>query len=604
VVVSKGGKEVKFIDTKSGKHVTLNSGDYELALKDGKNELKISPVKMTVKRGETVLATITRGGNPGDGLTARPAAGRPPGGPVAWWRADGDAKDSVGDNHGTLKGGVTFAPGVARQAFRLDGATRYVEVPRSDLWGFGSRDFSIELWVQFRALKPSDNIGLPSAAFIACDEGNGLQDRSRCHKWYFAYGGGYLNFHIVANPFGKYGHYAKAAFSPDLDRWYHLAVTRSRGTFTIYVNGGPVASEKVDITIPIPDAPLTIGQAEGDGFFNGLIDEVAIYDRALSPAEVKARWSALAPATKPDAEKVGEVRRFVGHTSVVWCVALSPDGRYALSGGYDATRLWDLQTGLEIRSYPGSVHSVAFFPDGREFLTCGNPGSIDYWQIETGKQLHSADLHGADPDGALADVAVSPDGLLALVAHHDKTLHLWDVKNWKEIRRFEGHTEWVRRVVFSADGRHALSGAPDKTARLWDVKTGTQLKCFKGHQGHVIGVALSPDGRLALSSSFGEMILWDIASEQELRRFEGHTGEVCGVAFSPDGRYALSGGGDHSVRLWEVATGKELHRFDGHEAMVASVVFSRDGRYALSGSHDKTVRLWRLPDLPPAKEKP
>jgi serine/threonine protein kinase len=60
VVVSKGGKVVKVIDSKSGKHVTLNSGDYELALNNGKDELKISPVKLTVKRGETVLATIER----------------------------------------------------------------------------------------------------------------------------------------------------------------------------------------------------------------------------------------------------------------------------------------------------------------------------------------------------------------------------------------------------------------------------------------------------------------------------------------------------------------------------------------------------------------
>jgi hypothetical protein len=116
------------------------------------------------------------------------------------------------------------------------------------------------------------------------------------------YSGGFLNFHI-ASAIGKHGFYAKARFSPDLDQWYHLAVTRSRGTFTIYANGVPVASQKVDVIIPYPDAPLTIGQAEGIGFFSGLIDEVAIYNRALSPAEVKARWSALAPATKRVAEK-------------------------------------------------------------------------------------------------------------------------------------------------------------------------------------------------------------------------------------------------------------------------------------------------------------
>jgi hypothetical protein len=240
---------------------------------------------------------------PGDALAEPPPAKKPPDGVIAWWRADGNAKDSVGDNHGELKGGVTIARGVAGQAFRLDGATGYVEVPRSDLWGFGTRDFSIELWAQFRAVAPPhDNIHQPNAVFIGCDERGGP---ARGHKWYFAYSGRFLLFHIVATPGGRYGFYAKADFSPEVDQWYHLAVTRSRGTFTTYVNGMPRASQKDDIIIPYPDAPLTIGQAEGVGFFNGLIDDVAIYNRALSSEEVKARWSALAPAARP-ASRQGE----------------------------------------------------------------------------------------------------------------------------------------------------------------------------------------------------------------------------------------------------------------------------------------------------------
>jgi hypothetical protein len=60
VVVRRGGTVVKIIDTKTGRHVTLNSGDYELSLKDGQIGLKLSPDRMTLKRGETKLATITR----------------------------------------------------------------------------------------------------------------------------------------------------------------------------------------------------------------------------------------------------------------------------------------------------------------------------------------------------------------------------------------------------------------------------------------------------------------------------------------------------------------------------------------------------------------
>jgi hypothetical protein len=81
VVVSKGGRVVKIIDTKTGKHVTLNSGDYELALKDGQEGLKISPSKVTLKRGQTELATITREGKSGDPLAVLPPR---EGRPAAW----------------------------------------------------------------------------------------------------------------------------------------------------------------------------------------------------------------------------------------------------------------------------------------------------------------------------------------------------------------------------------------------------------------------------------------------------------------------------------------------------------------------------------------
>jgi WD40 repeat protein len=610
VVISQGGEVVKIIDTKTGKHVTLNSGDYELALKDGQAGLRISPDKMTLKRGKTVLATITRA-DKREGELNEP----PPGGQVAWWRADGNAKDSVGGNHGTLKGGVTFAPGVAGQAFRLDGGTRYVEVPRSDLWGFGTRDFSIELWAQFRAVRPSE-IGHPSAVFIGCDEGHGP---GRGNKWFFAYGGGFLNFHIN-NPHGKSGFYAKARFSPDLDQWHHLAVTRSRDTFTIYVDGAPVASEEVAIIIPSPDAPLTIGQAEGLGFFAGLIDEVAIYNRALSPAEVKARWSALAPATKPKqakAEKVGEVRRFVGHTGTVHAIAYSPDGRFALSGGGwpdgDGTlRMWDVATGKEIRQFrghTGRVLCVAFSPDGRRVLSGGGDGdgTVRLWDTFTGTEIHRLEDSGIVQDGG---VSFSPDGRQILIGRYraDHVAALLDSETLKVIRKFE-LPSWVVSAVFSRDGKRVLMGSDPRQSssplgrhhviRLWDVETGGMVQSFGAGEKTFVVCALSPDGRYVLSGDFGEknVRLWEVETGKAVREFQGHEGGVLSVAFSPDGRRALSGSHDHTLRLWDVETGKERHCFKGHSGDVWSVAFSPDGRYALSGSGDGTVRLWRLPGI-------
>ena len=52
-----------------------------------------------------------------------------------------------------------------------------------------------------------------------------------------------------------------------------------------------------------------------------------------------------------------------------------------------------------------------------------------------------------------------------------------------------------------ADGRRALSGSRDRTLRLWDLETGAELRRFEGHEDWVTSVAVLADGRRALSGS-------------------------------------------------------------------------------------------------------
>jgi len=51
----------------------------------------------------------------------------------------------------------------------------------------------------------------------------------------------------------------------------------------------------------------------------------------------------------------------------------------------------------------------------------------------------------------------------------DKTLRLWDINSGLEVRRLEGHREWINQAVFSPDGQFAISGAWDETIRLWHI---------------------------------------------------------------------------------------------------------------------------------------
>jgi WD40 repeat protein len=79
-----------------------------------------------------------------------------------------------------------------------------------------------------------------------------------------------------------------------------------------------------------------------------------------------------------------ELRRFA-HDGMLCGVAFSPDGRRALSGGFDQVmHLWDVQTGKRLCSFPGHtdlIYSVAFAPNGQTALSSSFDKTIRLWRL-------------------------------------------------------------------------------------------------------------------------------------------------------------------------------------------------------------------------------
>jgi WD40 repeat protein len=336
--------------------------------------------------------------------------------------------------------------------------------------------------------------------------------------------------------------------------------------------------------------------------------------------EVRRRARQLVEDLTP--QLFGEVRCFEGHAGQVNNLALSGDGRRLLTGSLDKSlRLWDVATGREAGRFPeqpGGVWCVALSADGKQALSGagmvqqgtewvrGTDFALRLWNAAAGVELRGFSGHTDE----CRSLALSPDGRRLLSASLDASVRLWDLATGKEICCFRGHTVGVRQAVFSPDGRRVLSAGKDRTARLWEVDAGRQLRLFRAHTDEVFTVAFTPDGRQALSGGAdGVARLWDTSSGEEILRLEGHQTVVWTVAVSPDGRRALTGGGcrprgdgyyapagtDYAVRLWDLRTGREGYRYEGHQGPVMRVLFSPDGRYAFSGSSDGTVRQWRVP---------
>ena len=301
-----------------------------------------------------------------------------------------------------------------------------------------------------------------------------------------------------------------------------------------------------------------------------------------------------------EVESGRELRALQGHTGYVASVTLSRDGRLAVSasGGFpfsdDTLKVWDVQTGRELRTLKGhsdGVNGVALSGDERLAVSASADGTLKVWEVKSGRELRTLQGHSA----SVNDVALSADGRLAVSASEDKTLKVWEVESGRELRTLKGHAREVNRVALSGDERLAVSASADGTLKVWEVKSGRELRTFKGHSDEVNSVALSGDERLAVSASAdGTLKVWEVKSGRELRTLQGHSASVNDVALSADGRLAVSASYDKTLKVWEVEGGRDLRTLKVHTGVVTDVALSTDGRLAVSASDypDRTLKVW------------
>jgi hypothetical protein len=210
-----------------------------------------------------------------------------------------------------------------------------------------------------------------------------------------------------------------------------------------------------------------------------------------------------------DAGTVQKLRTLQGHQGTVHSVAFSPDGKQVLTGSVGTRRLWDVATGQELRAFQENpdpeewgVGSVAFSPDGKQILTWCSHGvglendDVLLWDTGTGKKLRTFTfpLEHRERDWEVGSVAFSSDGKQILIGSYDKTAVLWDAATGQKLRTFQGHTGGVLEVAYRSDGKQVLTGSSDGTTRLWDVSTGQEWAQLLSLDGGQDWLVLTPEG--------------------------------------------------------------------------------------------------------------
>jgi len=205
------------------------------------------------------------------------------GGLVALYRANSDANDSAGTNDGTLNNGAGFATGQFGQAFDFDGINDFVQVPDNASLDISST-ITIAAWVRPEAIGASDGT---TGILWKGDSIGSATGQSYAFLWHDSQ---------VAFRLGEGSNIFQTPFAAlPLDEFSHIAGTFDGSQMNLYVNGILEAfTTTVPSSINNSSGDLLIGStvtSSGFGgdptrfFFDGQIDDVRIYDNALTQGE-------------------------------------------------------------------------------------------------------------------------------------------------------------------------------------------------------------------------------------------------------------------------------------------------------------------------------
>jgi WD40 repeat protein len=262
-------------------------------------------------------------------------------------------------------------------------------------------------------------------------------------------------------------------------------------------------------------------------------------------------------------------------------VAFSADGKRLLFGPHllegKPLTIWDAVTGEKLREVTGfpREREWALSTDGktlaiaeddkdprmshtRKRRTMGTPPHIQWWDLETSKQVALSDkVHVAQ----ISAVAFAPDGKTTASLDASSTLHLWETATGKElwhtacpdethyaVAAFSSSGKTVWTVLFANSGRFSLLG--------YDTATGQPGQPIQGPPAFGVPerVAFSADDDLVATQDQSKAVqIWDLVNIEEIGRAPDTQGGIVRYRFASDGETFATGGADNTILVWDVA---------------------------------------------------
>ena len=202
---------------------------------------------------------------------------------VAYYPLNGNANDASGNgNNGTVNGGITWVAdynGNAGKAAHFNGTNGYISIPNSPSLQIGYNRMTITLLFNCEATPQI------TAPFI------GKNNTSNEPAQYTLQLNPLTQIHFGITDSSNNMQWGHKDYEFQYNHWYALAATWDGDTVRIYVDGALVSSSALKTPMKSDNHPVEIGRDTGGltDWYQGTMDEIRIYNRALSGAEINAK---------------------------------------------------------------------------------------------------------------------------------------------------------------------------------------------------------------------------------------------------------------------------------------------------------------------------
>jgi len=208
--------------------------------------------------------------------------------------------------------------------------------------------------------------------------------------------------------------------------------------------------------------------------------------------------------------------------------------------------------------------SVAFLGSSRKLAACNQLGQIFIWNLPDVPPPLDPKTDGKDRQAA----------------------NVWPV------RRLDGHTNEITRLLATPDGKFLVSASLDRTVRVWPIDAPAAGKAE---------VVLDGDRRQQLARRSGKKDGppapgVSVETQTECAVLEGHKEWIYALGMSGDGKRIISGDALAQVIVWDLTERKPIARWSGHPwSWIMAAALSPDGQTALVSEYHSKRDDWDIP---------